>query len=88
MLSASGHIAGVVNPPGSKYGHWENDESPPTSEEWLATATAVRDSWWPVWERWDTQYAGGEVRRATPATASSNRSRTPPAPYVKVRAAD
>jgi polyhydroxyalkanoate synthase subunit PhaC len=61
VLSASGHIAGVVNPPRSKYGHWENDKNPPTSEEWLATATAVRDSWWPVWERWVTQYAGGEV---------------------------
>ena len=30
VLSASGHIAGVVNPPGSKYGHWENDNNPPT----------------------------------------------------------
>ena len=37
VLSASGHIAGVVNPPGSKYGHWENDNNPPTPEEWLAT---------------------------------------------------
>src|SRR5438045_9639479 len=41
VLSASGHIAGVVNPPGSKYGHWENDQNPPTPEEWLANATAV-----------------------------------------------
>ena len=30
VLSASGHIAGVVNPPGSKYGHWENAKNPPT----------------------------------------------------------
>src|SRR5271155_550524 len=61
VLSASGHIAGVVNPPGSKYAHWESDRNPPTSEEWLAGATAVPDSWWPVWERWVSQYAGGEV---------------------------
>src|SRR3954453_19407371 len=60
VLSASGHIAGVVNPPGGKYGHWENDKNPPTSEEWLATATARPDSWWPLWERWISQYAGGE----------------------------
>ena len=39
VLSASGHIAGVVNPPGSKYGHWENDKNPPTADEWLASAT-------------------------------------------------
>ena len=61
VLSASGHIAGVVNPPGGKYGHWENDNNPPTPEEWLATATAHPDSWWPLWERWISQYAGGEV---------------------------
>ena len=41
VLSASGHIAGVVNPPGSKYGHWDNDNNPPTPEEWLAGATQV-----------------------------------------------
>src|SRR5438094_29374 len=63
---ASGHIAGVVNPPGSKYGHWENDQNPPSPEEWLATATAVPDSWWPVWERWVAQYAGGEVPARQP----------------------
>ena len=51
VLSASGHIAGVVNPPGSKYGHWQNDNNPPTPEEWLAGATADPDSWWPAWEQ-------------------------------------
>src|ERR1700686_2783020 len=40
VLSASGHIAGVVSPPGSKYGHWENDKNPSTPAEWLATATS------------------------------------------------
>src|ERR1700758_1701244 len=39
VLAASGHIAGVANPPGkSKYGHWENAKNPPTPDEWLATA--------------------------------------------------
>src|SRR5438132_2062291 len=61
VLSASGHIAGVVNPPGSKYGHWENDQNPPTPEECLATGTAVPDPWWPAWKRWVAQYAAGEV---------------------------
>ena len=42
VLSASGHIAGVVNPPGSKYGHWTNDKNPPSPDEWLAGATAAR----------------------------------------------
>src|SRR5207237_6918282 len=48
VLSASGHIAGVVNPPGSKYGHRENDQHPPPPEERLATAARVPDTSWPV----------------------------------------
>src|SRR5712692_3560537 len=87
-LSASGHIAGVVNPLGSKYGHWENEKTPPTPEQWLSTATARPDSWWPVWERWISHYAGGEV----PARHAGEGKLTPiedaPGSYVKVRAED
>ena len=88
VLSASGHIAGVVNPPGSKYGHWENDENPPTPEEWLATATMVPDSWWPVWERWVAQYAGGEVAARRPGDGKLKPLEDAPGSYVRVRAAD
>jgi len=88
VLSASGHIAGVVNPPGSKYGHWENDKNPPTPEEWLATATAVPDSWWPVWERWVAQYAAGEVPARHPGDGKLKPIEDAPGSYVKVRAAD
>ena len=88
VLSASGHIAGVVNPPGSKYGHWENDQNPPTAEEWLPTATAVPDAWWPVWERWVTQYAGGEVPARHPGDGKLKPLEDAPGSYVKVRAED
>jgi polyhydroxyalkanoate synthase len=88
VLSASGHIAGVVNPPGSKYGHWENDNNPPTPEEWLATATAVPDSWWPVWERWVSQYSGGEVPARSPGDGKLKPIEDAPGSYVKVRAED
>src|ERR1700726_5268148 len=66
VLSASGHIAGVINPPGGKYGHLENDKNPPTPEEWLATATARDGSWWPLWEHWVAAYAAGEVPARRP----------------------
>src|SRR6267142_1896145 len=66
VLSASGHIAGVVNPPGGKYGHWENEKDAPTSGEWLATATSQPNSWWPTWESWISRYAGGEVAARRP----------------------
>jgi polyhydroxyalkanoate synthase len=88
VLSASGHIAGVVNPPGSKYGHWENDNNPPTPEEWLTTAAAVPDSWWPVWERWVSQYSGGEVPARHPGDGKLKPLEDAPGSYVKVRAED
>ena len=88
VLSASGHIAGVVNPPGSKYGHWENDKYPPTAEEWLAGATQHRDSWWPVWERWITKYAGGTVPARHPGDGKLKPIEDAPGSYVKVRAED
>jgi len=88
VLSASGHIAGVVNPPGSKYGHYENDKNPPTAEEWLAGATQYPDSWWPVWERWVAQYAGGEVPARQPGDGKLSPLEDAPGSYVKVRAED
>jgi polyhydroxyalkanoate synthase subunit PhaC len=88
VLSASGHIAGVVNPPGSKYGHWENDKNPPTAEEWLAGATQHRDSWWPVWERWIAKYAGGTVPARHPGDGRLKPIEDAPGSYVKVRAED
>jgi polyhydroxyalkanoate synthase len=88
VLSASGHIAGVVNPPGSKYGHWENDANPPTAEEWLAGATQHADSWWPVWERWIAKYAGGEVAARQPGDGKLTPIEDAPGSYVRVRAED
>jgi polyhydroxyalkanoate synthase len=38
VLSASGHMAGVISAPGGKYGHWTNDALPATVEEWFAGA--------------------------------------------------
>jgi len=89
VLSASGHIAGVVNPPGgSKYGHWENDSNPSTPEEWLAGATQHPDSWWPVWERWVAKYAGGEVPARHPGDGNLAPVEDAPGSYAKLRAED
>jgi polyhydroxyalkanoate synthase subunit PhaC len=88
VLSASGHIAGVVNPPGGKYGHWENEKNPPTPEEWFATAAAQPDSWWPLWGHWVSQYSGGEVPARHPGGGKLKPIEDAPGSYVKVRAAD
>ena len=39
VLTDAGHMAGVISPPGSKYGHWTNDNLPPSPDEWFAGAT-------------------------------------------------
>ena len=83
VLAASGHIAGVVNPPGrSKYGHWEGDTLPKTADEWLAEARYVQDSWWPVWERWVAEYAGGEVAARRPGDGKLKPLEDAPGSYV------
>jgi polyhydroxyalkanoate synthase len=76
VLSASGHMAGVISPPGGKYGHWQNDTLPETPDEWMAGATAHSGSWWPVWDEWVSEHSGGLVKPIEDAPGS----------YVRVRA--
>jgi polyhydroxyalkanoate synthase len=55
VLSASGHVAGVVNPPASnKYHYWVRDEIDERehAEDWLAHATQHSGSWWTHWDQW------------------------------------
>jgi polyhydroxyalkanoate synthase subunit PhaC len=88
VLSASGHIAGVVNPPGSKYGYWQNEANPPSAEEWLTGAVEQPGSWWPAWERWLARYGGGEVPARRPGDGKLKPLEDAPGSYVKVRAED
>ncbi len=53
VLAGSGHIAGVVNPPGAgKYQYWRNDKVVSSLEEFIAGATEHKGSWWPDWIEW------------------------------------
>ena len=81
MLSGSGHIAGVINPPVlGKYQSWTKpDMSKPTLEEWLQGAEETPGSWWPDWHAWLAARSGRRSRRASPARGSA-RSRTRPGP--------
>jgi polyhydroxyalkanoate synthase subunit PhaC len=86
-LAASGHIAGVVNPPGkAKYGHWENAKNPPSPDEWLSTAKQNPGSWWPSWEKWIAQYAGGTVPARKPGDGKLKPIEDAPGSYVLVKA--
>ena len=85
-LAASGHIAGVVNPPAAKkYSHWVNDKNPPTPEEWLKTAQEKPGSWWPEWHDWVKQYGGGDAPARKPGDGKLKPIEDAPGSYVKVR---
>jgi polyhydroxyalkanoate synthase len=90
VLAASGHIAGVVNPPGprSKYGHWTSETNPPSPDDWLGGATQHEGSWWPLWEGWVAPYAGGKVPARQPGDGKLQPIEDAPGAYVKVRAED
>jgi polyhydroxyalkanoate synthase subunit PhaC len=65
VLGASGHIAGVINPPEAhKRNYWTHDGRARSPEQWMAKATSHPGSWWPHWYRWLAQHKGGE--RAAP----------------------
>ncbi|AGW89808.1 class I poly(R)-hydroxyalkanoic acid synthase [Cupriavidus sp. DF5525] len=88
VLGASGHIAGVINPPvKNKRSHWTNDALPESPQQWLAGATEHHGSWWPDWTAWLAGQAG--AKRAAPAEYGNARHPAiEPAPgrYVKAKA--
>ena len=87
VLAASGHIAGVVNPPeGGKYSHWINNALPPDPETWLAGATEIAGSWWPDWQRWVTALDDTHVPARTPGSGKLPALEDAPGSYVAVKA--
>jgi len=59
VLSGSGHIAGVVNPPSKvKYQYWTNKKRAKTLEQWLNSAEEHPGSWWPYWAEWLAKHSG------------------------------
>jgi polyhydroxyalkanoate synthase len=86
VLAASGHIAGVVNPPeGGKYSHWINPDLPPDPEAWLAGATEIAGSWWPDWQRWVSALAPEKVPARVPGDGKLAVVEDAPGSYVKLR---
>ncbi len=65
VLAGSGHIAGVVNPPGKpKYQYWTGDAPVGSLDNWLEKATEHPGSWWPDWVEWIKQQDGDDGRGA------------------------
>jgi polyhydroxyalkanoate synthase len=87
VLGASGHIAGVVNPPlPPRRQHWVNPLLTDDADAWLARAESIPGSWWPHWTAWLAPHGG--ARRSAPATTGSvAHPALAPAPGEYVRAA-
>jgi polyhydroxyalkanoate synthase len=88
VLGASGHIAGVINPPDrNRRNHWVGGAEGIDPDRWFETANNVPGSWWPEWTRWLERHAG---RRAGAPKKVGNRKYKPIAPapgrYVKEKA--
>ena len=61
VLSTSGHIAGIVNPPGPKAKHWTNDDAPADPQEWKENAQLQTGTWWEDWAKWIAGQGGRKV---------------------------
>ena len=85
VLSYSGHIASLVNPPGNPKAHYWTGAAPGADpEDWLATAEKQQGSWWEAWASWVIPRAGG--RRPAPEELGSKRHPVlGPAPGLYVR---
>jgi polyhydroxyalkanoate synthase subunit PhaC len=88
VLSGSGHIAGVVNPPDKhKYQYWTGPKPRSANlEGWLAKATEHPGSWWPDWLAWLKAQDATEVPARVPGDGALTPIEDAPGSYVKVQA--
>jgi polyhydroxyalkanoate synthase len=89
VMGASGHIAGVINPPSkNKRSYWTNDQLPGTFDEWLKGAQEHAGSWWPDWASWLKPHGGKQVAAPKTFGRGTKYKAIEPAPgrYVKAKA--
>lgn len=92
VMGASGHIAGVINPPAKKKrSHWirEDGALPTTCDEWIAGSTEHKGSWWTDWANWLQEQAGKQIAapKAYGKAGTAYKAKEPaPGSYVKAKA--
>ena len=85
VLAASGHVAGVINPPArNKRSHWLNDDLGSDSQGWFENAQQQSGSWWPDWDAWMKQHSSGTIPAPMqPGNARYHPIEPAPGRYVK-----
>ncbi|HQT20707.1 MAG TPA: class I poly(R)-hydroxyalkanoic acid synthase [Polynucleobacter sp.] len=85
VLGASGHIAGVINPPAKNKRHYfENNKLAKTADEWLSAAKDIKGSWWPNYAQWLEQFGGKRIQASkTFGNARYKKLEAAPGKYVK-----
>ena len=87
VVSESGHIAGIGNPPSKKkYGHYVNDEFGEDADHWREAATFNEGSWWPLWEKWLAKRSGRWIKAREPGDSDHPSLEPAPGSYVKIKA--
>ena len=87
VVSQSGHIAGIVNPPSkNKYGHYVNSDLDLEADDWFEGADFQEGSWWPRWESWLKKRSGKQVSARIPGDSGQEILCDAPGTYVKISA--
>jgi polyhydroxyalkanoate synthase len=87
IVSESGHIAGIVNPPTKKkYGHYTNADLSGDAEVWMQGADYTAGSWWPRWESWLAKRSGKMTAAREPGDSEHPALAPAPGTYVRKKA--
>jgi polyhydroxyalkanoate synthase len=84
VLAASGHVAGVINPPArNKRSYWLNDDLNGEAKNWLDKAKEQPGSWWPDWDLWMKHHSSGTVLASHPGNDVFHVIEPAPGRYVR-----
>ena len=85
VLAASGHVAGVINPPArNKRSYWTHDDLSCDAPDWLERAKEKPGSWWPDWDAWMKRHSSGTISTPScPGNAKYQAIEEAPGRYVK-----
>jgi polyhydroxyalkanoate synthase len=87
VMSGSGHIAGVINPPAkAKYQFWTGGKPEGAFDDWVKSAHETPGSWWPHWSAWLATQSPDKVPPRVPGGGRLNAIEDAPGSYVKVKA--